>query len=38
MQGETPAAYAPLLESVFGAAPMRIPAGANAEELAASLA
>lgn len=63
MQGEAPAAYAPLMESVFGgvrsggpvthaedvaravwravtdpAAPMRIPAGADAEELAASLA
>jgi len=62
MQGETPAAYAPLMERVFGgvrgggpvthaedvaqavwravtdpAAPMRIPAGADAEELAASL-
>ena len=62
MQAETPAAYAPLLESVFGsarsgpvtqaqdvaqavwravtdpAAPMRIPAGADAEEMAAALA
>lgn len=62
MQADTPAAYAPLLESVFGsarngpvteaqdvaqavwravtdpAAPVRIPAGADAEELAAALA
>jgi len=63
MQGDTPAAYAPLMASVFGgvrgggpvthgqdvaqavwravtdpASPMRIPAGADAEELAASLA